>query len=138
RRGCRGRSAAVWPGLVSAQLARWKFKRLQGDLFEQTKLAKARKPVRDEAARLDQVAAADVCWLEELRELSRESPPAEKAQVDELYASSKGNDYPAQLSIQGAALEASVIAQIEQALRDPRHVVVGAGGREDERAKGLR
>lgn len=127
-------------GLVWYQLSSLdgKFKRLQGDLFEQTKLAKAGKPVRDEVARLDQFAAADVFWLEELRELSREFPPAEKAQVDELYASSKGNDDPAQLSIQGAALEASVIAQIEQALRDPRHVVVGAGGREDERAKGLR
>jgi Tfp pilus assembly PilM family ATPase len=130
--------AVVLLGLVWYQLSSLdsKIAGLQKELNEQTKLAQKGKPVRDEVARLDQFAAADVLWLEELRELSREFPPSNQAQVDELYGASKGTDDPATLTVQGAASESTVIAQIENALRDTRHVVTGSGGREDERATG--
>jgi Tfp pilus assembly PilM family ATPase len=127
--------ALVWMQLSSLDS---KISELQQELNKQTKLAKDGKPVRDEVQRLDQFAAADVFWLDELRELSEEFPSAEKARVDEFYAASKGNDDPATLSLQGGASEATVIAQIESALRDERHVVTGSGGREDERATAMR
>lgn len=132
--------ALVLVGLVWMQLRSLdnRISSLKAELIQQTKLAKQGKPVRDEVARLDQFAASDVFWLAELREIIRKFPGADKARVDELYGSSKGNAEAAQLTLQGVASDSKVISQIEQALRDERHVVVGSGGREDERAGALR
>ena len=132
--------AVVLFGLIWFQLYSLdrKIKHLQGELAEQTSLAQKGKPIRDEVARLDQFDTADVFWLDELRELSEEFPPADKARVSLLSAASKGDDDPASLIVEGGASESTVIAQIENSLRDERHVVTGSGGREDDRATELR
>lgn len=132
--------ALVIFGLVWLQLSRLdgRISELQRELAQQKKLADQGRPVRDEVAKLDQFETANVFWLDELRELSEEFPPADKARVDEFYAFSKGTDAPASVTLQGGASEANVIGQIENSLRDARHSITGSGGREDERATEMR
>ena len=92
---------------------------------------------QSQAAEVDRFEAGDVTWLDELRELSTEFPPAEQAIVTQLSlrAASPGGG---ELTLQGYASEPSVIADLEQQLRDQRHVVQGDRAVEDQQRSAYR
>ena len=92
---------------------------------------------QSQAAEVGRFEAGDVTWLDELRELSTEFPPAEQAIVTQLSlkAASPGGG---ELTLQGYASEPSVIADLEQQLRDERHVVEGNLSSEDQQRSAYR
>ena len=102
-------------------------------LFEKNKKGKT---IREQAAKIDQFAAADVDWLDELRVVSEKAPPPEKARVD-VFLGSMQAKAGGVLVLDAVAYGPEVVPQFESALRDDRHVVEGSGGKRNEKLAGL-
>lgn len=85
---------------------------------------------------VDRFVAGDVCWLDELRELSAEFPPPEQVIVGQWTAAAL--DEGGQMGLEGIAQENSTISEMERALRDTRHQVFGKGGTENTRRETYR
>ena len=81
---------------------------------------------------IDEGARGDVVWIDEMRELSLELPPAEAAIVKRLSAASR-QDGGGEAILEGRVDQTSTINQMEAALRDEEHQVIGSGGQTDAR-----
>ncbi len=79
--------------------------------------------------------AKEINWLEELRELSAEFPPAKQAMLTQLVLAST----PAggKVELEGLVDAAEVIGKLEAQLRDASHRVEGTGSREDKKTNPL-
>lgn len=125
--------AAAAVGVVLVGLlgsAYWQFSSLESEISalqsEATKLdkrLKQAKPVVDRATVIDEYAALQVPWLDELRKLSTDLPPGDKVILDELQASAEGR----RIIIVGGATSAEEVPQLELKLSDERHNVSGTG-----------
>jgi hypothetical protein len=112
--------------------------RVQSAILQDTKKkALQGKPIVKKAQEIDKFTAADVNWLEELERLSTKFPPADDARADDLVATAKQNTGGGSLVVQGLAKDTDTINEMELALRDKDRTVVGAGSKEDPKAKGL-
>ncbi|WP_254510037.1 type IV pilus biogenesis protein PilM [Anatilimnocola floriformis] len=89
------------------------------------------------AQELDKFTAADVNWLEELERLSAKFPSAADARAEDLVATARPNTGGGSLVVQGLALDTDTINEMESAFRDKDRTIVGAGSKEDPKAKGL-
>lgn len=133
-------AAVLLLALLGIQMRLWSLddqvKLLTQQKTEQEKLAKASaKPVKD-AALLDQFAAGDITWLDELSRLSQKFPGPEAARVEDLtaqYLSKVG----ARITVTGVVDKHSTIRKIEDSLRDKQHNVFGKGGTIDPQLQGL-
>ncbi len=84
-------------------------------------------------AEIEKWTTGDVVWLDELRELSREFPPAKEAVLTGLTVRSTRTG--GEIKIEGLADGTSTLQVIERDLRDPAHRVDGKGSREDRSNK---
>ena len=123
----------IWLGLWGQSS---EIKRLTAERDKLTKLAKQGERSRTHAAKLEEFLAADINWLDKLHTLSERFPPAEKARVDDLYATGlvAGGG---RATIQGYADDDSTIFEMEASVRDPEHSIQGSGGKFDAEASTL-
>jgi len=133
-------AALVLVAVMGLQMRLWSLdgqiedlRRQKADFEKQAKLSA--KPVKD-AALLDQFAAGDITWLDELSRTSQKFPAPEAARVDDISAQFLPKA-GAKLHITGVADKHSTIRQIEDSLRDKQHRVYGQGGTIDPQLKGL-
>lgn len=101
----------------------------------QEKLAKAGSQPRENVAKLDYFAQADITWLDELRFFSEKFPPASEVKIEDFtanYVPSGGG----KITVNGLADQEGRIRQIEEQLRDSQHRVVGSGAQLDLEAAG--
>jgi Tfp pilus assembly PilM family ATPase/Tfp pilus assembly protein PilN len=111
-------------------MAWWQLSSLSGEIaeLEQEKIKldkflKEAKPVVDKATLIDEYAAGQIPWLDELRELADDLPPGDKVILDKLTASAEGRS----LVVVGGAMAAEEVPQLELKLSDDRHQVRGTG-----------
>jgi len=114
----------------------WQLSSLQSEIDDLTaesrqldKTLTAAKPVVEHAKLLDEYVAGQVVWLDELKQLSTNLPPAEKVVVRELIGD-VSNTGGARMIITGGAKTSTDISEMESKLRDERHRVSGSGGTE--------
>jgi Tfp pilus assembly PilM family ATPase len=97
------------------------------DLQEEAKKLKGpvekAKQVVDKAALIDEFAAGQIPWLDELKRLAVDLPPGDKVILDELTLQADSR----RLVIVGGATNAHEVPQLEIKLRDERHKVQGIG-----------
>lgn len=84
---------------------------------------------RDTAALVGNWTATDIVWLDQLARLSERFPAARETMLQELSfgPGPKGG----QIELQGLARTAESIAEVERALADETHRVLGKGSSED-------
>lgn len=105
--------------------------RLTIERDSQDKLAKqSAEPTRN-AAKLDEFAAREAVWLDELAYLARRLPPPEAVIVTELAA--RQTKAGPEITLSGYADSANRVAELEDNLRDERHSVSGKGTTQDLR-----
>jgi hypothetical protein len=93
----------------------------------------AAKEVRSEVGEIDAFVSGDINWLDELYELSKEFPPAEKAIVDTATFTSRSAG-GGQMLLEGHVTDSSEIRPMEESLRgDGRHEVYGDPPQPDDR-----
>jgi hypothetical protein len=107
---------------------------LQEESRKLDKTIKAAKPTVEHATLLDEYAAGQVMWLDELKELSVDMPSAEQVVVRDLVADVSGIG-GAKLVIGGGAKTSKDISDLEAKLRDDEHRVSGSGGNEQPEEK---
>ena len=122
----------------------WHLRSLDAEILEKQKMVTAAKklvadgkPTVKKAQELDKFTAADINWLEELERLSTKFPKAADARAEDLVATSRANVGGGSLVVQGLAADTDTINEMESAFRDKDRTVVGAGSKEDPKAKGL-
>ena len=97
-----------------------------GKEVERTK--KAVKAVEE----IEQWAATDVVWLDELHELSEDFSPAKEAVLTSLVLGrSSRSNMKGEMKLQGLAEDARAIGMLESRLRDESHLADGTGSSED-------
>ena len=103
---------------------------LQSDIDELNKQSAAldkqvdeAKKLRDAVAEIDKWRNSDFCWLDELRWLSENAPPAKDARLTKLMMQSPQGQKQGRITIDGLAKDAAAIQRSERALRDSRHTV---------------
>lgn len=95
--------------------------------FKSEKLAKdSAKPLKD-AETLDAFAAGDITWLDEISLLSSKLPPPEATEIVELTAQVAPKAGGGSIKFAGYADTSKRVAELEDGLRDTRHVVSGKG-----------
>ena len=134
-------AAVLLLGLVAIQ---WQLRSLDAQIRtlttqrnDQEKLAKAGVRPREDVEKVDRFAAADITWLDELRRLSEQFPPAEQVLVEDFtanYVPSGGG----KIIVSGMADNEGRIRQIEERVHDEQHRVQGSGGQYDPEAAGLK
>jgi Tfp pilus assembly PilM family ATPase len=133
-------AALLLVGFLGVQMRLWslddQIDELKAEKAKQEKLAKVSvKPVKD-AALLDQFAAGEITWLDELSRVSQKFPGPEAARVEDLFAQFLPKA-GANIAVKGVADKSTRIRQIEDSLRDKQHTVSGDGGTLDPTLKGL-
>jgi Tfp pilus assembly PilM family ATPase len=108
---------------------------LQTQRTAQEKLAKQGAKPRDDAAKLDRFALADVTWLDELRLISEKFPAPGAALVEDLTANydPKGGG---KLTVTGLVDQEGRIRELEGNIRDEAHSISGSGAQYDPEAPG--
>jgi Tfp pilus assembly PilM family ATPase len=91
------------------------------------------KKIEENVGFIDKWMFGDTVWLEELRELSTELPPAEEAMLTKLHADVTAAG--GQMQLEGRVSSSTTIDKLEQQLRDDRHVVEGRGSSREDNAK---
>ncbi len=91
------------------------------------KMAKdSAKPISD-ADKLDEFAAGDINWLDELAALSAKLPPPEAAMVNKITAQTQPKGGGGVIKITGFADKSDRVGEIEEHLRDKQHTARGNG-----------
>jgi len=124
-------------GLVSLQFARlhWKQTSLTGQFESLEKKSEAADEQISRAAEIDQWTRSDVTWLDELRELSLEFPPADDAIVTQMQIGSRSKG-GGNIAMEGFVRSSEVIDKMERVLRDEQHGIVGTDFEEDSSLEG--
>lgn len=91
------------------------------------------KKIEEKVGFIDKWMFGDTVWLDELRELSTELPPANEAMLTKLHADVTAAGGLMQL--EGRVSSSATIDKLEQQLRDDRHVVEGRGSSREDNAK---
>ncbi|WP_372895711.1 type IV pilus biogenesis protein PilM [Stieleria sp.] len=94
--------------------------------------AKAAEESIERTETIDQFLDGDVNWLDEIRRLAEKAPPSDKMIVRNISGTASIRGGGGTLRIVGAVTEPSVIDELEEALRDPNHGVVGKGSQEQK------
>jgi hypothetical protein len=134
-------AAIVLLGLGWMQFSLWsmdsEISRLTKELSATKENAKKAITPIEQADRLDQFAAGDVTWLDELALFSQNFPKAEAAQVKDINWLMDPKAGGGKTTLKGLADKPGTITEIERALRDPggKRTVVGTGAKEDPQAK---
>ncbi len=89
--------------------------------------------LRDRVEKVDEFVRGDVVWLEKLRKLSNEFPPADQALVTQLVVNAGGAQGGGQARVECAAKQISTIDAIERQLREKGNQVSGTGAQREER-----
>ncbi len=109
---------------------------LQTQRTAQEKLAKQGAKPRENAARLDKFASADVTWLDELRFLSERFPASGAALVESLNADYDPKLGGGKMVVAGLVDQDGRIRELEGKVRDEGHSISGTGADHDEDAEG--
>lgn len=78
-------------------------------------------------ARVDAYLDGDVVWLEELQRLAEAMPPADQLILRQLSAVADPRQGGGRLTVSGVVTSPQVIEEMESALRDEEHRVIGDG-----------
>jgi hypothetical protein len=89
------------------------------------RVEKAQRSVQ-EASEISRWTAAEIVWLDELRELCSDFSPAEDAMLTQLAMGNSGGQ-GGEMKLEGMAQTAASIDTLEQRLRDKAHQVEGKG-----------
>jgi hypothetical protein len=103
---------------------------------QQEKAAKASVKPREEVAAVERFLKSDVTWLDELRYLSEESPPAGSLQVNVLNAQFEQKLGGGKITVEGIADKPETISQLEMAVRDESRKIIPAGKEFDTKLAG--
>jgi len=95
------------------------------DIQKTDKLVKAGKATLEHAKLLDEFAAGQVPWVEELRDLSEKLPPAESVVIQELKGLALAGG--SRMILSGGAATEKEVSLLESSLRDDSHRVAGKG-----------
>ena len=121
---------------------RMEYARLTQETRELTDRSKSLDSAIEKAANLQKSAdaiekwmATDVCWLDELEEVSREFPPAGDAMLVHLVLGPGPNAKGGQMSMEGLAKSPATIETMEQGLSDPAHQVTSKSSNDDTTIK---
>ncbi|MEM6473197.1 MAG: hypothetical protein AAF802_26790 [Planctomycetota bacterium] len=82
--------------------------------------------------KIDQFLDGDVSWLDELRRFADEAPPSDEMIVKSIVARSTIRGGGGTIQVIGAVTDPEVLDEMEAALRDEGHSVVGNGTSEQE------
>jgi Tfp pilus assembly PilM family ATPase/Tfp pilus assembly protein PilN len=91
--------------------------------------------VKQEAGEIANWTAGEVVWLDELRQLCQDFPPAEDAMLTQLSMGGISTGHGGELKLEGLAKTAASIDALEQGLRDKAHHVEGKGRNLDNSQK---
>jgi Tfp pilus assembly PilM family ATPase len=103
---------------------------------QQEKTAKASVKPREDVAAVERFLKSDVTWLEELRTLSEQSPPAESLQVNVFNAQFDQKLGGGKITLEGVADKPETISQLETAVRDESRKIIPAGKELDNKLAG--
>jgi Tfp pilus assembly protein PilN len=124
----------VWQGLSKGRL-QLEIDRLQeeSDVLDR-QVTKADK-IKQEAGEIANWTAGEIIWLDELRQLCQDFPPAEDAMLTQLSMGGVSAGHGGELKLEGLAKTAASIDALEQGLRDKAHHVEGKGRNLDNSQK---
>jgi Tfp pilus assembly PilM family ATPase len=134
-------AAVVLLGLGIMQWRLWTLDRQITDLraakTKADKLAKdSAKPISD-ADKLDEFAAGDMNWLDELAALSAKLPPPEAAMVSKITLQTQPRGPGGVIKLTGHVDKSDRVGELEAALRDKQHTARGRGTAEDPNREDL-
>jgi hypothetical protein len=134
-------AAVLLFGLFLLQMQLWglddEIGSLRRQLAETESKAKASAKPKKDAEKLDQFAAGDIVWLDELARVSQQFPPATAAQVNELTARPQTKTSGGTMTLKGVTDELRTLGQIESKLASDRHIVARRGALTDPQLQGL-
>jgi Tfp pilus assembly PilM family ATPase len=81
---------------------------------------------------IDKWTATDICWLDEIKELSRKFPPANDAMLVKLTLGQGPSAKGGLMTMEGLAKSQENIAKIEQELSDALHQPANKGNNDDK------
>jgi len=82
--------------------------------------------------RIDQFLDSQPVWLDELRQIAIRLPEPDKVMLKSISATSDVRTGVGTLTLSGSAVDPSAIEQLEEAIRDEDHRVIGEGASEQE------
>jgi len=123
---------------IYRQLAEWdrKIENIDQEISLVSESAEAADASIARTERIDQFLDSDVSWLEELRRIAVNAPPSDRLMVDSISATADIRNGGGTLKITGSVTEPDVIDELEQALRDEFHRVIGSGSEQRKRGEG--
>lgn len=103
---------------------------LQTQINQQEKLAKSGKVYRERAQKLQRFDSGDISWLDELRLISENAPPADQARVESMAAivHKQGGGT---LTVQALANDPELLQRAQDRLRERGRLVEGTGASKD-------
>jgi Tfp pilus assembly PilM family ATPase len=127
--------------LLAVGLVWWQLRSLDAQIRQLTDVGKKQKTEVESAKKLETNAGeidkwtdGDVPWLDELHRLSKQFPSGDEAVVTHLSTGVR-KDGGGLMTIDGKVKESSLLARLEQKLRDPRYEIHGGGTDEDPQDK---
>jgi len=121
---------------------RMEYARLTKEVQELTEQSKSLDIAIEKAANVQKMAdaiekwtATDICWLDELEEVSREFPPAGDAMLVHLVLGQGPNSKGGSMTMEGLAKSPATIETMEQGLSDPTHQIDSHGSNVDDTIK---
>jgi Tfp pilus assembly PilM family ATPase len=130
--------------LLGLGLMQWRLWSLDSEIIalraahnKVSKLAKdSAKPIAD-AGKLDDFAAGDVNWLDELVLVSQKLPPPEAAMVSKIAMQTQSKGAGGLMKLTGHVDKSDRVGEIEEHLRDKQHTARGRGTGEDPNREDL-
>jgi Tfp pilus assembly PilM family ATPase len=120
----------IWQRLAAldAEIAR-----LNQDLKAYEPVIKSSKEVEKSVAEIKKWSVSDITWLDELRELSDEFPPAQEAMLTHLRFGQQSDG--GLMTLEGLVKQASNIDLLQTRLRDERHSIEPKESQQDNDIK---
>ena len=124
----------VWQGLSKGRL-QLEIDRLQEESDALDRQVTKADKIKQGAGEIANWTAGEIIWLDELRQLCQDFPPAEDAMLTQLSMGGVSAGHGGELKLEGLAKTAASIDALEQGLRDKAHHVEGKGRNLDNSQK---
>ena len=108
-------------------------KQLTAESTSLTKEVKESAELEKRVGEIRKWTASDIAWLDELRELAIELPPAQEVMLTQLRLSSRKEG--GEMILEGVVKQPSAIDALEKSLRDQHHSVEGLGRHQESQIK---
>ncbi len=121
----------------------WQRSSLQNEIRQLTADSKAlnnavtrANGAKEAVAEIEKWTATDVVWLDELRSVSEDFPPAQEAMLTRLFLSSRGSVEGGRMMLDGLARDSDAITNTKQCLcKDPSRDIESGNSDQDDKVK---